>query len=145
MIPIWITAFAFCSVAYLTGYITYAVLALSSIVNIYIDHFTSSSDQFLMVTYSSIEFFTCLAVIHLGDFHKIYQSVMLFLMLSLHFSMEMALTIDYVWFIESGIYTYLMSGLIIAQLMGAGRGMDKISWPDYHRRETHHTSLFNHQ
>lgn len=145
MIPIWLTAFAFCSVAYLTGSRTYAVLALSSMVNIYIDHFTLSTDQYLMVTYSAIEFFTCLAVLHFGDSHKIYQSIVLFLMLSLHFSMEVALVTDSVWFIESGIYTYLMSVLIITQLMGAGRGMDTISWPDTYRRETYDLTFSNRQ
>lgn len=146
MIPIWITALAFCSVAYLTKSRTYVVLALSSIINIYIDHFTRSDDLYLMVTYSSIEFFTCLAVIYYGDSHKVYQSILLFLMLCLHFIMEIALDYDYAPFIESGIYTYTMSGLIIAQLIGAGRGMDRTSyWPDSDRRETHYLVLFNHQ
>ena len=133
MIPLWITAFAFCSVAYFTGSRTYIVLALSSIVNIYIDHFTSDTDRFLMVTYSAIEFFTCLSILHFGNCHKIYQSTLLFLMLILHFVMEVALVNDYAWFIESEIYSYLMSGLIIAQLIGAGRGMDSIYWADSYR------------
>ena len=146
MIPIWLTALAFLSVAYLTKSRTYAVLALSSIFNIYIDHFTRSDDLYLMVTYSSIEFFTCLAVLYYGDSHKIYQSVILFMMLCLHFIMEVALDYDYSSFIESGLYTYTMSGLIIAQLIGAGRGMDRTSyWPDSNRRETHYLVLFNHQ
>lgn len=145
MIPLWITAMAFCAVAYLTNSRTYAVLALSAIVNIYIDHFTLETDQYLMVTYSLIEFFTCLAVFHFGDVHKLYQSIMLALMLVLHFTMEAALVFDYVDFIESGIYTYVMSGLIIAQLIGAGRGMDTLPWTDSYRRETHYPNLFNHQ
>ena len=145
MIPIWITAFAFCSVAYLTKSRTYTILALSSIANIYIDHFTSETDLYLMVVYSAIEFFTCLAVIFYGDFHKLYQSVLLFMMLCMHFIMESALTIDSVLFIESQIYTYAMSGLIIAQLMGVGRGMDKIHWTDSYRRKDNRIAFFNHQ
>ena len=146
MIPIWITALAFLSVAYLTRSRTYAVLALSSIFNIYVDHFTRSDDLYLMVTYSSIEFFTCLAILYYGDSHKIYQSIILFMMLCLHFVMEIALDYDYVPFIESGIYTYTMSGLIIAQLIGAGRGMDRTSyWPDSDRRETRYSFISNHR
>jgi len=127
MIPVWITAFAFCFVAYLTGSRTYIVLALSSLANVYINHFTRSDDLYLMVTYSSIEFFTCLAVLHFGDWHKLYQSTILFMMLTLHFSMEAALVYDFAEFIESGIYTYIMMGLIIAQLIGASRGTDKFT------------------
>jgi hypothetical protein len=98
-----------------------------------------------MAVYSSIEFFTCLAVIFWGDCHKLYQSSLLFMMLCLHFAMEAALTFDSVWFIESEIYTYAMSGLIIAQLIGASRGMDKISRPDSHRRKNNHPTFFHHQ
>lgn len=145
MIPIWITAFAFCAVAYITKSRTYMVLALSSIINIYVDHFTRSDDLYLMVTYSSIEFFTCLSVLYLGDFHKIYQSVILFMMLCLHFVMELALDFDYAPFIESGIYVYSMSLLIVAQLVGAGRGMDKLYRPVSDRHQTHYFGLLNHQ
>lgn len=145
MIPLWLTAFAFLSVAYITKSRTYAVLALSSIFNIYVDHFTRSDDLYLMVTYSSIEFFTCLAVIYLGDSHKIYQSIILFMMLCLHFVMELALVLDYAPFIESGIYVYSMSLLIVAQLVGAGRGMDKLYRPVSDRHQTHYFGLLNHQ
>lgn len=147
MIPLWLTVFAFCTAAYLTNSRTYTVLALSSIANLYIDHFTSADDLYLMVVYSSIEFFTGLAVLYFGDIHKLYQTSMLTLFLIVHFTMECALVYDKVEYIESGIYIYLISGLIIAQLIGAGRGLNKISplsWSDYHRRTTGLFNLQNH-
>jgi len=145
MIPLWMTVLAFLFAAYITSSRTYAVLALSAIVNIYLDNFTRADDQYLMVTYSAIEFFTCFAVLHFGDIHKLYQSVILFIMLSLHFTMEAALVFDYAVFIESGIYTYTMTGLIVAQLMGASRGTDKLSWPYSDWRETNLFGLIHHQ
>lgn len=143
MIPVWLTAIAFCFVAYLTSSRTYLVLALSAIVNCYIDHFTRSDDLYLMVTYSSIEFFTCLGVLYFGDIHKLYQSIILFFMLSLHFVMEAALVYDLVSFIESGFYTYIMMGLIIAQLIGASRGTEQLI--TLYRSDNHWTPawLFN--
>jgi len=143
MIPLWLTALAFCSIAFLTGARTYAVLAIASMVNIYVDNFTSSTDQYLMVTYSSMEFFTCLAVLYFGDVHKLYQSVILFLMTVLHFVMEAALVFDNVFFIESGIYTYTMSALIILQLWGAGRGLDKIHRSCHNRGKVNRVALFD--
>ena len=73
---------------------------------------------------------------------------MLVLMLLLHFAMETALVVDNVEFIESGFYTHAMTFLIIAQLIGAGRGMDKykrLSWSDYHRHKNNRFRFFNHQ
>jgi len=147
MIPLWITIFAFCTAAYFTKSLTYAILAFSSIVNLYIDNFTRADDLYLMLTYSSIEFFTCLAVLFYGDIHKIYQSVILTLMLLLHFTMEYALEYDYIGFIESGVYVYAMSGLIIMQLLGASHGMDRIatkSRPSNNLGKNNHSGLFNH-
>lgn len=147
MIPLWVTVFAFTAVAYITKSRTYAVLAFSALVNVYIDHFTHADDLYLMVTYSSIEFFTGLAVLYYGDIHKFYQTSMLTLMLMSHFVMEYALVYDKIAYIESGIYIYIMSGLIIAQLIGAGRGLDNSyspyrPYPD--RVENSHFSFFNH-
>lgn len=127
MIPLIGTALAFCAVAYITTSRTYAVLALSSIVNLYIDQFTRADDHYLMVVYSAIEFGTAWAILVFGDKHKIYQSTVLLAMLITHFCMEAALEYDNAWIIESGIYTYTITGLIIAQLMGAGYGVDRIS------------------
>lgn len=145
MIPLLITVMAFCAVAYLTKSITYSILALAYSFNAYLDNFTRADDPSLMVIYSSIDFVTCLAIMYLGDIHKLYQSSLLFAMLALHFAMEAALVYDYVPFIESGIYTYTMTGLIIAQLMGASRGTDKLYWPDSYRLKAHRFSLLNHQ
>jgi len=147
VIPLWITVCAFLIVAYLTKSRTYSVLAFSAICNLLIDYFTHADDQYLMMTYASIEFFTALGVFVLGDIHKIYQSSILALMLMLHFFMETALVIDNVWFIESGIYTYGISLLIIVQLMGASRGTDKLStlyqsWDN--RLSIHLSNLQNH-
>lgn len=145
MIPLLITVIAFCAVAHLTKSITYSILALAYSFNAYLDNFTRADDSSLMVIYSSLDFATCLAIMYFGDIHKLYQSALLFAMLALHFAMEAALVYDYVPFIESGIYTYTMTGLIIAQLMGASRGMDKLYWTDTYRLKAHRFSLLNHQ
>jgi hypothetical protein len=147
MIPFWLTILAFCFVAYLTRSRTYSILAFSAICNLYIDNFTHADDQYLMVTYASIEFFTAFCVLVFGDIHKLYQSSVLALMLLLHFTMEAALVVDDVWFIESGIYTYGMSLLIIVQLMGAGRGTKELTTlhqPWYNRLSIRLPDLQNH-
>jgi hypothetical protein len=61
--------------------------------------------------------------------------------------MEYALVYDKIAVIESGVYTYIISGLIIAQLIGAGRGLDNAysqyrTYPD--RCKNNHFGLFNH-
>lgn len=147
MIPLWGTFFAFCVIALITHSRTYFVLAVSALVNLVVDDYTSTDDAYLVLVYSTIDFFTCLFVLFFGDFHKIYQSSMIVLMLFLHYTMEAALSLDNVEFIESGIYTYAMTFLIIMQLIGAGCGMDKhktLSWSDYHRNKDSNLSLFNH-
>lgn len=147
MIPLWVTVFAFAAVAYITKSRTYGVLAFSALANVYIDHFTHADDQYLMVTYSSIEFFTGLAVLYYGDIHKLYQTSILTMMLMAHFFMEYSLVYDRIAFIESGIYIYTISGLIIAQLIGAGRGLNYTHspyrpYPD--RFKDNHFGIFNH-
>jgi hypothetical protein len=100
-----------------------------------------------MVTYASIEFFTSFGILLFGDIHKLYQSSVLALMLCLHLIMEAALVVDNVWFIESGIYTYGMSLLIIASLMGAGRGTKELTTlyqPWDNRLPIHLPNLQNH-
>ena len=147
MIPLWITVFAFAAVAYITKSRTYGVLAFSALANVYIDHFTHADDQYLMVTYSSIEFFTALAVLYYGDIHKFYQTSILTLMLLAHFFMEYALVYDKIEIIESSIYINTISGLIIAQLIGAGRGLNYSNSPYrpyHHSFKNNHTGLFNH-
>jgi len=147
MIPLWVTVFAFLAVTYITKSKTYGILAFSALANAYIDHFTHADDQYLMVTYSTIEFFTALGVLYFGDFHKLYQTSMLTLMLIAHFIMEYALVYDKIAFIESGAYTYIISGLIIAQLIGAGRGMDNYyspHRPNPHRLKVDSFGMFNH-
>src|SRR5574343_857575 len=113
MIPLWVTVFAFAAVAYLIQSRTYWVLAVSALVNIYIDQFTNAADPYLMVTYSSIEFCTGMAVIYFGDIHKLYQSIMLSLFLMAHFIMEFALVYDISSIITSNAYTYTISLLIL--------------------------------
>lgn len=147
MIPLFITVLAFAAVAYITKSRTYWILAFSALANVYIDHFTHADDENLMVVYSSIEFFTGLAVLHYGDIHKFYQTSMLALLLVVHFTMEYALVYDKVAYIESGIYIYIVSTLIILQLMGAGRGLDKLnslSRSNSHRFKDNNFSIFNH-
>lgn|SRR5512139_729042 len=147
MIPLLVTVFAFAAVAYITKSRTYGVLAFSALANVYIDHFTHADDQYLMVTYSSIEFFTGLAILYYGDIHKLYQTSVLTLMLLAHFLMEYSLVYDKIAVIESGAYIYTISGLIIAQLIGAGRGLNYTHSPYrpyHHRVEDSHTGLFNH-
>lgn len=145
MIPLWETVFAFALVAYITKFKTYWILTVSALANVYIDQFTRPDDPYLMVTYSSIEFVTCILIIKFGDSNKLYQSIMLFLMLCLHFTMEAALVFDYGVFINSEIYVYAMSGLIVLQLIGDGRGMDKLPWTNPYRRKTHYPDSFNYQ
>lgn len=147
MIPLWITIVAFCTAACLTKSTTYAILAFSSIVNLYIDNFTQADDLYLMLTYSSIEFFTAMAVLFYGDIHKIYQSIILTAMVALHFTMETTLEYDYAEFIDSGAYVYIMSGLIIMQLLGAAHGMDKLTsqpWASNNRGKINIFNLLNH-
>ena len=147
MIPIWVTAFAFLAVGYLTKSRTYWVLAFSAFVNIYIDNFTHADDRYLIVTYSAIEFFTALGILYYGDIHTLYQTTALTLMVANHFAMEYALVYDKIAYIESGIYIHIISGLIIAQLIGAGRGLDNITnpyRPNPDRFKNNHFGLFNH-
>jgi len=147
MIPLWVTVFAFLAVAYITKSRTYGVLAFSALVNVYIDHFTHSDDPYLMVVYSSIEFFTGLAVLYYGDIHKLFQTSVLTLLMAVHFTMEYALVYDKIAFIESNAYVYIISGLIIAQLIGAGRGLDNSyspHRPNPNRFKNRHFGLFNH-
>ena len=127
MIPLFLTVFAFCVMAYLIRSRTYSILAFSAICNLYIDHFTHADDQYLMVTYASIEFFTAFGVLIFGDIHKLYQSSVLAVMLSLHLVGQTSKILDNYYLFESGIYTYGMSLLIIVSLMGAGRGTDKLT------------------
>lgn len=147
MIPLWGTFFAFAALAYITKSRTYLILAFSALVNVYIDVFTSSEDQYLMLIYSMIEFITALGVLYYGDIHKLYQTTILTMFLMTHFSMEFALIIDNVEFIESNIYTNVISSLIVLQLIGAGRGLDKLTslpWSCYHRFKNYHLNIFNH-
>jgi hypothetical protein len=148
MIPLWITVFAFASVAYITGARTYKILAFSALVNVYIDTYTSPDDQYLMVVYSSIEFFTALGILYYGDIHKLFQTVILALMLLTHYTMEYALAFDKVEFIDSGAYTYIISALIVSQLIGAGRGLDKLtglSGADNYRSQADNLGFLDHQ
>lgn len=144
MIPLWVTVFAFAAVAYITKSRTYAILAFSALVNVYIDHFTHADDPYLMVTYSTIEFCTAIGVIYFGDIHKLYQSSMLALFLCAHFMMEFALVYDFTAIIYSNIYINTISILILAQLIGAGRGLDRgQSRVAYNWRKNHHFSIFD--
>lgn len=147
MIPLWITVFAFAVIAYITKSRTYGILALSALANVYIDHFTHADDQYLMITYSSIEFFTGIGVLYYGDIQKLYQTSILTLLLITHFTMEYALVYDKVIYIESGIYIYIISGLIVLQMIGAGRGLDKynsLSGSNHHWRKNNHSRVFDH-
>jgi len=127
MIPLWINVFAFYAIAFLTKSRTYSVLAFSALCNLVIDHYTSADSQWLMLVYSEIEFFTAVFVLKYGDSQKIYQSIILTLMLMLHFTGQLFIIADDYTFFENGTYTYVMSMLIIFQLLGAGCGTDKLN------------------
>jgi len=127
MIPLWINVFAFYAIAFITKSRTFSILAFSALANLAIDRYTSSDSQWLMLIYSEIEFFTAIFVLKYGDIQKIYQSIMLAFMLTLHFTGQLFIVMDDYYIFESGIYTYTMSMLIIFQLLGAGCGTDKLN------------------
>jgi len=127
MIPLWINVFAFYALAFILKSRTYSILAFSAIANLAIDHYTTADSPWLMMVYSDIELVTALLVLKYGDIQKIYQSILLALMLALHFTGQLFIVIDDYYLFESGIYTYVMSLLIIFQLLGAGCGTDKLN------------------
>lgn len=137
----YLFAFAFCIAAFFSNSRTYAILALSAVITVYINQYLSSDDPMLMQHYSSIEFFTCLSILAIGDIHKLYQSLMLFLMSFFHFLMEAALIVDNEVFIESGIYSFAITLFIVMQLAGAGHGLDRnrgLHWPFANRSKDNH-------
>lgn len=79
-----------------------------------------------MFTYASIDFVTCIVILFFGDIHKIYQSVILELMVFCHYLMEIALSNGYIKFVESDIYVNTMMFLLIAQIVGADHGINRI-------------------
>jgi hypothetical protein len=129
MIPLGITLLVFFVIGLLLKSKTYFILAIFSWINIYVDKFTTSHDLYLMLTYTSIDFLAALAILFFGDIHKIYQSVLLTLMVFAHCLMEMALVNDYSFFIESNIYTDTITLLLLAQMMGVFYGIDRIFNP----------------
>jgi hypothetical protein len=147
MIPLWINVFAFYAIAFITKSRTFSILAFSALVNLVIDRYTSADSQWLMLIYSEIEFITALLVIKYGDIQQAYQSIILTLMLVLHFSGQFALINDNYYIFESGIYTYIMSMLIIFQLLGAGCGkqFNTLPRPNPNRWKNRFPYLSNHQ
>ena len=148
MIPLWINVFAFYALAFITKSRTFAILAFSAIANLAIDHYTSADSQWLMLVYAEIEFFTAIFILKYGDIQVAYQSILLALMLTLHFSGQFAIVSDNYYMFESGIYTFMMSMLIIFQLLGAGCGTNKFNTlprPNPNRWKTRFPYLSNHQ
>jgi hypothetical protein len=127
MIPLWINVFAFYALAFITKSRTFAILAFSAVINLAIDRYTSADSTWLMLVYSEIEFFTAIFILKYGDIQIAYQSILLSLMLVLHFFGQFAIINDNYYMFESGIYTFMMSILIIFQLLGAGCGTDKLN------------------
>jgi len=129
MIPLEITLLAFFVIGLLMKSRTYFILAIFAWINIYVDKFTTSHDLYLMLTYSSIDFLAALSILFFGDIHKIYQSVLLTLMVFSHFLMEIALVNDYSFFIESNVYTNTITLLLLSQMMGVFYGVTRIYNP----------------
>jgi hypothetical protein len=137
---------AFFILAVLTRTKTYFILATCAYLNFIVDKFTSENDLYLMVIYSAIDFITCVTILVFGDILKVYQGTILLLMIFAHFLMEMALVHDNVYLIESDIYVYTVSVLIILQMIGARYGVDNnnpLPWRNYHNYKINNLGLFN--
>lgn len=132
MIPIELTFIAFFALAIYTSSRTYFILALFSLLNVYVYPYTSSSDVSLLDIYASIDFFTCVAVLLFGDIHKVYQSIILTVMVLLHGLMEFALQADFYYEVTTNLYINAITALLIAQMMGVFRGSDRIYNPISH-------------
>lgn len=143
MIPIEITFIAFLFLAAITASRTYFILATFSLINIYIYPYTSSEDINLLDIYATIDFFACVAVLLFGDIHKIYQSVILALMVLCHGMMEQALYFDFYYDATSNIYESMIAALLIAQMMGVFRGTDYLSNPRFDIWKVHRFGNWN--
>ena len=124
MIPIEVTFLAFLALAIITSSKTYFILAAFSFLNIYVYPHTSSEDINLLDIYATIDFFACLAVLLFGDIHRIYQSIILAIMVLCHGMMEQSLYFDFYYDATSTIYESVIAALLIAQMMGVFRGTD---------------------
>lgn len=132
MIPPFIQVVAFFVLALLIQRNTYLILASASLFNLVINEFTHEDDLYLMVVYSLIDYITLLCIIEYGDIDKIKQTLILASMITLHLLLEL----DQVYggSLVFNWYVYGISALIIAQILGAKRGMDRshaaIRWPN---------------
>lgn len=143
MIPIEITFLAFLALAILTSSRTYFILALFSLLNIYIYPYTSSEDINLLDIYASVDFFACVAVLLWGDIHKVYQSVILAIMVLCHGIMEQVLYFDFYYDISITIYGSVIAALLIAQMMGVFRGTDYLHSPRFDIWKVYRSGGFN--
>ena len=137
---------AFFILALITRTRTYFILAICAYLNFVVDKFTSENDLYLMVIYSAIDFITCVTILVFGDILKVYQGTILLLMIFAHFMMEIALVNDNVFLIESDIYVYTVSLLIILQMIGARYGVDNnnsLSWRNHHSYKINNFGFFN--
>lgn len=129
MIPLGITFLAFFLCAVLTKSRTYALLAIFALLNWQMDAFQHETDRWLVLTYAMLDFMACVAILRWGDTHQVYQTVILALMVFCHYMMELALVMDYVWFIESDIYIQSITGLLLAQFIGGWHGIYRTYHP----------------
>lgn len=105
-------------VAYLLNKnITYLILLVAAALNIIIYPFTS---EYSVVIEASLDTFTLLAILFIGDKHKLYQSSLLFFALLCHlqFELDQANTTDLIF----SHYATVFIGITIMQLLGAVYG-----------------------
>lgn len=129
MIPLEATLLIFFAMGLMRKSKTFYVLALFAWFNIYIYPKTTADDLYLMLTYTTVDFFAALVVLHFGDIQKFYQTSLLALMILAHLIMEAALIQDWVGFIESGVYIHTITALLILQMLGGFYGTDRIFNP----------------
>jgi hypothetical protein len=123
MIPPEIQLLALFVVALLTQSRTYTLIAVFSFINLVADQFTTSDYLYLMVVYVAIDYLTAMAILKYGDIDKVKQSLILIGMVMLHVLLEIDQT--YETSIVFDWYVYGVSALILAQIAGARRGMDR--------------------
>ena len=144
MIPVELTFVVFSLLAIFTSSRTYFILALFSLLNVYLFQYTSETDIHLLDTYSTIDFAAGVAIILFGDIHRVYQSFFLALMILCHALMEQALQIDFYYNISVALYENLIAAFLIAQMMGAFRGTNYLHSPRRDLWKVHRFGNFNH-
>lgn len=149
MIPLEMTLLIFFVIGLIRKSKTFYVLAIFAWLNIYIYPKTTADDLYLMLTYTTVDFFAALAILHFGDIQKLYQTSILALTIVMHLLMEMALIEDWAGFIESGIYIHTITALLILQMLGGSYGINRLSNPlrrsDFDIWATDNLSVPNHK